>query len=96
MISKGMFTRSKVTLVHVSDPPKKPTIRDKTKPLSFQKVGLKSKQHGVIRIKHLVVLSPFPFFFSRFKLVFYTPFSTFLRIYILGIRKPYNWVLGEH
>ncbi len=55
--SKKRILEAKQTHTHVSDPPKKPTTRDKTKPLSFQKVRPKSKQLGVTWFGHLVVLS---------------------------------------
>jgi hypothetical protein len=42
-------------LVHVSDLPKKPTIGDKTKPLSIQKVRPDNEQHGVTRFEYFVV-----------------------------------------
>jgi hypothetical protein len=45
----------KQTPIHVNDPPKKPTTRDKTKPLGFQRVGPDKKQHGVIRFRYFVV-----------------------------------------
>jgi hypothetical protein len=40
---------------HVNDPPRKLVTRDKTKPLSFQKVGPESGQLGVTWFKCLVV-----------------------------------------
>lgn len=39
----------------VSDPPRKPITRDKTKPLSSQKVGPESGQLGVTWLKCLVM-----------------------------------------
>ncbi len=43
--------------VHVGDPPKKPMIRDKTKPLSIQTVGHENEQVGVTRLEYLIVSS---------------------------------------
>jgi hypothetical protein len=44
MISKGVFTRSKVkqTFAHVGDSPKKPTTWDTIKPLGSQRGDLKA------------------------------------------------------
>jgi len=47
----------KKSLVHISNPPKKSTAGDKTKPLSFQRVGPQNEQLGVTWLTHLVVLS---------------------------------------
>ncbi len=41
----------------MTDPPKKLTTRDKTKPLGFQKVGRKNEQSKVTWLRHLVMLS---------------------------------------
>jgi len=45
------------THVHVSDPPKKHTTRDKTKPLGYQRVGLENEQPRVIRLGYLIMPS---------------------------------------
>jgi hypothetical protein len=50
-------TSRKQTLTCVSDPPKKPTIGDKTKPLGSQKVGLENKQPRVTWLGYLVMPS---------------------------------------
>jgi hypothetical protein len=47
----------KQTFAHVGDLLKKPTIRDKTKPLGFYKVGLESGQPRVTRLEHLILPS---------------------------------------
>ncbi len=54
--SKKHLLKTKQTLVHVSDPPKKLATRDKTKPLGFQRVGPESEQPRVIWLEHLLVL----------------------------------------
>jgi hypothetical protein len=62
-MNKDVFTRClkecvlkvKQTLAHVGDLFKKPTTRDKTQPLGFQRVGPKSEQLGVTWLRHLVV-----------------------------------------
>ncbi len=41
--------------VRVGDPPKKPTIRDKTQPLSIQMVGHENEQVRVTRFEYLIV-----------------------------------------
>jgi hypothetical protein len=47
----------KQTLAHVNNLPKKPTIRDKTEPLGFQRMGLESGQPKVIGFKYLILPS---------------------------------------
>jgi hypothetical protein len=47
----------KQTFVHVGDLGKKPTTKDKTKPLGSYKVGLESGQSRVTRLGHLVLPS---------------------------------------
>jgi hypothetical protein len=47
----------KQTSTHVGHPPKKPTIGDKTKSLSSQKVGSESIQPKVTWLGHLIVPS---------------------------------------
>jgi hypothetical protein len=47
----------KQTPACVGDSPKKPLIKDKTKPLGFQRVGPKSKQLRVTWFGHLIVPS---------------------------------------
>jgi len=54
---KKKLLEAKQTPTRVGDLPKKPTTKDKTKPLSSQSVGLESKQLGVKWLEHLVVLS---------------------------------------
>jgi hypothetical protein len=44
---KECLLKAKQTLVHVSDPPKKPTTRDKTKPLNSQMVGFENGQSTI-------------------------------------------------
>jgi hypothetical protein len=46
---------AKQTHVRVGNPPKKPATSDKTKPLSFQKVGHENKQLEVTWFGHLVM-----------------------------------------
>jgi hypothetical protein len=53
---KEHLLKARQILVHVGDLPKKPTIGDKIKPLSFQRVGLESRQLGVIGFKSFVLL----------------------------------------
>jgi hypothetical protein len=43
MVFEGMYIRSEVTLIHVSNSPKKLATGDKTKPLGFQRVGPESR-----------------------------------------------------
>jgi hypothetical protein len=43
------------TFAHVGDSIKKLKIRDKMKPLSFQKVGLKNRQPGVTRFEYFIM-----------------------------------------
>ncbi len=52
---KKLLLKMKQFFIHVGDPPNKPTIRDKTKPLSIQMVGHENKQVGVTRLKYLRV-----------------------------------------
>jgi len=47
--------KGKQTPTRVSDPPKKLATRDKTKPLSFQKVGHENRQPRVTWLGHLVM-----------------------------------------
>jgi hypothetical protein len=53
---KEYLFKTKHTLVCVSNPPKKFTTRDKTKPLGFQRVEPESEQPRVIWLGHLLVL----------------------------------------
>jgi len=53
---KEHLLKTKQTLVCVSNPPKKFTTRDKTKPLGFQRVELESEQPRVIWLGHFLVL----------------------------------------
>jgi hypothetical protein len=46
---------AKQTPIHVSNLPKKPTTKDKTKSLKFQRVGPNNGQLGVTWFKHLIV-----------------------------------------
>jgi len=53
-MSENMFTwylkehlQKASTHAHISDPPKKHTTRDKTKPLGYQRVGLENEQPRV-------------------------------------------------
>jgi hypothetical protein len=55
MISKRAFTKSKTNSYFVNHPPKKPTTKDKTKLLSFQKVGLDNRQPRVTGIFHSAI-----------------------------------------
>jgi len=57
MIFKGMFTRSEANSCSCKQSTKEFTIRDKTKPLSFQKVGLDNGQPRLTWLRHLVVPS---------------------------------------
>jgi len=41
--------------IHVNDSPKKLATKDKTKPLGFQRVGLKSEQLKVTGLGYLIV-----------------------------------------
>jgi hypothetical protein len=43
------------TPVSINDPPKKPTIKDKIKPRSFQKVRLNNRQPKVTGFKYFVM-----------------------------------------
>ncbi len=52
-----MFIKMRQFCVHVGDPPKKPTTKDKIKLLSIQKVGPKNGQPGVIGLKYFIVSS---------------------------------------
>jgi hypothetical protein len=56
-MSKGMFTllKAKQIPIRLGNPPKKLTTGDKIKPLSFQKVGLESKQPGVIGLGYFIM-----------------------------------------
>jgi hypothetical protein len=54
---KECLLEVKQTLVHVGDSLKKPTTRDKTKPVGFQRVGPKNEQLGVTWLGHLIVPS---------------------------------------
>jgi hypothetical protein len=51
---KKCLLKVKQTLACVSDSPKKPSTRDKTKTLGFQRVGLESGQPRVTCLGHLV------------------------------------------
>jgi hypothetical protein len=53
MIFEGTSTKSETNFCFCSDPPKKPTIRDKIKSLGSQRVGFESTQIGVIKLKYL-------------------------------------------
>jgi hypothetical protein len=46
-------TKSETNFCFCSDPPKKPTIRNKIKSLGSQRVGFESTQIGVIKLKYL-------------------------------------------
>ncbi len=45
----------KQNFVHVNNLPKKLATEEKIKPLSFQKVGLESKQPGVIGLGYFIM-----------------------------------------
>jgi hypothetical protein len=49
--------KMKQTFIHVGDPPKKPTTKDKTKSLNSQRVGPENGQPRVSRLKYLVMPS---------------------------------------
>jgi hypothetical protein len=51
MIFERMFVRSKQTHARVGNLPKKPTIRDKIKPLGSQRVGPESGQPKLLHSK---------------------------------------------
>jgi hypothetical protein len=53
--SKERLLKGKQILTHVSDPPKKPATKGKTKPLGFQFVGHESGHLGVTWLEHLIV-----------------------------------------
>jgi hypothetical protein len=55
MISKERLLKGKQTPTRLSDPPKKPITKDKTKPLGSQRVGPESEQLGVTWFRHLVI-----------------------------------------
>ncbi len=55
MIFERMFVRSKQTHARVGNLPKKPTIRDKIKPLGSQRVGPESGQPKLTRFEYLIV-----------------------------------------
>jgi len=52
---KERLLRVSETFAHVDDSIKKLKIRDKTKPLSSQKVGPKNRQPGVTRFKYFIM-----------------------------------------
>jgi hypothetical protein len=54
---KDCLLKAKQNPIDVSNPPKKPTTRDKIEPLGSQRVGPKNKQLGVTWLIHLVMLS---------------------------------------
>jgi hypothetical protein len=54
---KECVLKVKQTLVHVGDLLKKPTTKNKIRPLGFQMVGPKSEQLGVTWFGHLVMPS---------------------------------------
>ncbi len=50
-----MFTKKETIFARVSDPPKKPTTKDKTKPLNSQRVGHESRRPWVTWFEHFVM-----------------------------------------
>jgi hypothetical protein len=53
MTFEGTSTKSETNFCFCSDPPKKPTIRNKIKSLGSQRVGFESTQTRVIKFKYL-------------------------------------------
>jgi hypothetical protein len=52
---KECLLEAKQTPTCISNPLEKPTTKDKTKPVGFQKVGHENRQHGVTWLGHFVV-----------------------------------------
>ncbi len=52
---KEHLLKVKQNFVHVNNLPKKLATEEKIKPLSFQKVGLESKQPGVIGLGYFIM-----------------------------------------
>jgi hypothetical protein len=52
---KECLLEAKQIPIHVNDSPKKLATKDKTKPLGFQRVGLKSEQLKVTGLGYLIV-----------------------------------------
>jgi hypothetical protein len=52
---KDHLLEARQILAHVGDFPRKLAIRDKTEPLSFQKVGLENEQPGVSKPRYFIV-----------------------------------------
>jgi len=57
MISKGTSTKSEANSYSCKQFAKKPTTKDKTEPLSSQRVGLENGQLMVTWLKHFIMSS---------------------------------------